>query len=77
MSHAMAEMALRNAQAKVETTNEMFRNTQEQYSETNKNLLETNKMLNQSLVEISKLDASTASLREILAMLKRVRFIEF
>ena len=70
----MGEMATRNAQAKVETTTAMFRDTQERYAETNKNLLETNQMLNKSLLKISELDASTASLRDILAMLKAVRF---
>ena len=70
----MGDMATRNAQAKVETTTAMFRDTQERYAETNKNLLETNQMLNKSLLKISELDASTASLRDILAMLKAVRF---
>ena len=72
IDNALMTCSLRGeeVQAKVETTNEMFSNTQEQYFETNKNLLETNKMLNQSLVDISKLDASTTSL-------KAVRFMEF
>merc|ERR1719458_591632 len=67
---SMEAMALRNAQAKVETTKEMFRKTEEDYAETNKNLTATNQMLNKSLVKISELDTSTASLRDILVMLK-------
>jgi len=67
---SMEAMALRNAQAKVETTKEMFRKTEEDYAETNKNLMATNQMLNKSLVKISELDTSTASLRDILVMLK-------
>ena len=74
---SMEAMALRNAQAKVETTKEMFRKTEEDYAETNKNLMATNQMLNKSLVKISELDTSTASLRDILVMLKAVRFREF
>merc|ERR1712037_70072 len=47
-----------------------FRDTEEDYAETNKNLMATNQMLNKSLVKISELDTSTASLRDILVMLK-------
>lgn len=69
---SMTETAIRNAQAKVETTTAMFRNTQDEYNRTTKTLMETNQMLNESLVKISSLDASRAELKEILQMLSEV-----
>ena len=67
------EHAVRNAQAKFDTTREMFNTAKDDYAKTTQSLLETNKKLNESLLKISQLDASTASLRDILGMLQEVR----
>jgi len=64
------EHAVRNAQAKFDTTREMFNTAKDDYAKTTQSLLETNKKLNESLLKISQLDASTASLRDILDMLQ-------
>merc|ERR1719458_334072 len=64
------EHAVRNAQAKFDTTREMFNTAKDDYAKTTQSLLETNKKLNESLLKISQLDASTASLRDILGMLQ-------
>merc|ERR1712037_136509 len=64
------EHAVRNAQAKFDTTREMFNTAKDDYAKTTQSLLETNKKLNESLLKISQLDASTASLRDILEMLQ-------
>ena len=65
--------APRQAQAKIDTTREMFQNAKDDYAKTSQMLVETNQKLNASLLKISQLDASTASLRDILGMLQEVR----
>ena len=71
------EHAIRTAQAKFDTTREMFNTAKDDYAKTTQSLLETNKKLNESLLKISQLDASTASLRDILGMLQEVRLNSF
>ena len=62
---------IKNAQAKVEVTSAMLNSTQTEYNRKAEELLQTNQLLNKALLEISKLDASTASINDILEMLEK------
>ena len=67
------EMAMRHAQAKYTTTAAIFANTQKEYRKTSQALMEANLVFKESLAKISRLDVSTASVRDILNMLTEVR----
>ena len=70
---SMGEMAVKNAQAKIDTTQAMFENQAKRHKNACDDLLNTERILNETLNRLATTDATLASLDEILEMLKEVR----
>jgi len=67
----VSTLAVKMAQTKMEMTSAQLNQCQDQYNSASENLAKVNAKLSETLREISKLDSETATIREILDMLRK------
>jgi len=67
---SMGEMAVKNAQAKIDTTQAMFENQAKRHKNACDDLLNTERILNETLNRLATTDATLESLDKIMEMLK-------